>query len=387
VRDLLATTVAVAALAAATATGATTGAPHHVAPAATPRAATAAAAHPPTDEAIRLLTDGDAAGAERGLRGLIANGTGGATAHGLLAVALARQDKDKDAEQELADGLASGAEATAKVRAAAVRVQSVRTLMLLARIQAGNHDGAGALSTLANARELAPSSEDVLSAHAQLALATHQPQYALADLDDLTRMHPTVSQYHYLLGVALLQEGDAQGSTDELLQADKLEPDQTLTMTALGLAMNASKLYDQAKPYLERSLEREPENVDVLAALAESEEGSGQVPQAETHARQALAKSPENGDANLVLGIVLMRQEKYAEARAVLEKAVAANASSAKAHYQLSLACARLGDNETAQKEQQLYTAARRAYDKRAEEQLAERARANRPGGRGGMGQ
>jgi Tfp pilus assembly protein PilF len=50
-----------------------------------------------------------------------------------------------------------------------------------------------------------------------------------------------------------------------------------------------------------------------------------------------------------------MKQERYAEARGALETAVAADPESARAHYQLSLACARLGDDDGSRAQLELY--------------------------------
>jgi len=50
-----------------------------------------------------------------------------------------------------------------------------------------------------------------------------------------------------------------------------------------------------------------------------------------------------------------MRQGNFAAARASLEKTVAADPELAKAHYQLSLACARLDDTACAKRHLELY--------------------------------
>ena len=55
------------------------------------------------------------------------------------------------------------------------------------------------------------------------------------------------------------------------------------------------------------------------------------------------------------MGLVRMKQERYAEARGFLERAIATDPLSAKAHYQLSLAYARLGDNAGQAKHLALY--------------------------------
>jgi tetratricopeptide (TPR) repeat protein len=144
-------------------------------------------------------------------------------------------------------------------------------------------------------------------------------------------------------------------AVEPLRQAERLEPNRALTLVALGLSLNGRKLYAEAKPYLLRALDLEPDNVEAVAALAESEDGLGEIQQAEAHAQRALAKASAHATSNLVLGMVRMKQERYAEARDALAAAVAADPASPKAHYQLSLAYARLGDEASARKEVELY--------------------------------
>ncbi|OLC51678.1 MAG: hypothetical protein AUH43_02025 [Acidobacteria bacterium 13_1_40CM_65_14] len=232
---------------------------------------------------------------------------------------------------------------------------SVNELLQTARRQVQAGDASAALESLRSARALAPNSEEVLSALAQVALAARMLLPAITTLDTLTRMCPTVSQYHYLLGVALMEAGDMLAAVESLRQADRLEPERPLTLIALGLAQNSRKQYDDARRALIHALDLEPDNVDALAALAEAEAGVGELAPAEDHARRALARSDTHPTANLVMGIVLMKRERYAEARDALSKAIAADPGSSAAHYQLSLAYARLGDEANARKHVEMY--------------------------------
>jgi Tfp pilus assembly protein PilF len=104
-----------------------------------------------------------------------------------------------------------------------------------------------------------------------------------------------------------------------------------------------------------RSLEIDPENLEALAALSESEEGTDDLASAETHAQRVLARESGNTIANLVMGLVRMKQERFADARGFLERAIATDPLSARAHYQLSLACARVGDSAGQAKHLELY--------------------------------
>jgi tetratricopeptide (TPR) repeat protein len=216
--------------------------------------------------------------------------------------------------------------------------------------------------------EIAPNSEEVLSAFARHSLSAREPVPAIRALEPLSRMHPSVPDYPYLLGVANLQIGENDGAVAALEKARALEPDRGRTLAALGLAFNNRKQFGEAREALERALELEPENPEALAALAEAEEGLGELDRAERHALAALAAGGERSEAQLVLGKVRMNQQRYAEAREALAKAVAADPTSAKAHYQLSLAYARLGESELSREHLELY----RAALQRTEEYLIE---------------
>jgi len=252
-------------------------------------------------------------------------------------------------------GLLAATAAAAQPGAQAAPAPSVRALLQLAQRQASDGDGAGALESLRTARAMAPNSEEILSAFAQLSLATRMLGPAVATLDSLTRICPTVGQYHYLLGVALMEAGDMPAAVVSLERANRLEPERPRTLLALALAMNSRKQYREAKDAAVKSLELDPDNIEAVAALAEAEAGTGDIGPAEDHARRVLARAAAHPTALLVVGIVRMQQERYADARDALERAIAANPGSAAAHYQLSLAFARLGDETRAQQHVEIY--------------------------------
>ena len=258
------------------------------------------------------------------------------------------------------------AEAEKMLASVADRHQSVRALLQLARLQAGDANLEAAMATIEKARALAPNAEEVLGAYAQLSLAAHQPAPAIRMLEALTRMCPAVAEYHYLQGVAWMQAGDFPLAIESLTRAQQLEPDRPLTLVALGLALNNRKRFGEAKSLLRRSLELEPESLEATAALAESEEGLNEIDSAEAHARQVLAKSPGHGTANLVLGLVLMERQRYPEARDALLKASADQSTRLRAHYQLSLVYARLGDEASSRTHLDLYREALRDLERRS---------------------
>ena len=72
---------------------------------------------------------------------------------------------------------------------------------------------------------------------------------------------PSVGQYHYLLGMALVQAGDVAAAVEPLKEAERLEPNEPPILVALGTALNDRKLYTEAKPPLLRALSLAPDSV------------------------------------------------------------------------------------------------------------------------------
>jgi protein O-GlcNAc transferase len=280
------------------------------------------------------------------------------------------------AQAEVAAGDREAAER--HLAAAIERSGSVRAMMMLGRLQAERGDEAAALATVRGALAAAPNSEEVVSVYARLSLSTGTPAQALRALEALVRMHPEVAEHRYLLGVSLIQLGDLQRARSVLGETIRLAPALPRARVALGLVLNRLSHFAEAREELTAALRLAPDDLEALAALAEAEEGLGELEGAERRARRVLAKAPGHATASLVLGLVMMERERYAEARDALLAAVAAEPGSIKAHYQLSLAYARLGDRER--------SAAHAERSQRARRETEERFRAVGGKAPGGMG-
>jgi protein O-GlcNAc transferase len=257
--------------------------------------------------------------------------------------------------------------------AQADRPQSVRALMETARAQVRSGNANDALESLRQARALAPNSEEVLSALAQVSLTARAVTPAILTLESLVRICPTVAPYHHMLGVALLQAGDLPSALDALRRADTLEPGRASTIMALGITLNAQSNYAEAREVLTRAIDLDADNMDAEAALAEAEEALGDLEAAERRVLRVLNTSKDHAAANLVLGMIRLKQGRHEEARNALLNAVAANPTSPKAHYQLSLVYARLGDEASSEKHRQTYQQMMREAEERLRELSSQR--------------
>ena len=375
----------------------------------------------PLGAVMRMVEGGELDPAERELRDLLAQHDHPAL-RDLLGVVLSRQGRHEAAEREFAQALAADPELTGarqhlarlyllqqrqddavqqlrqaarheplerdlamtlaavdlaagdvtaaerQLRSVAERFGSVQALLELSRIATARGEMQASLETLQQAMEIAPASEEVLAANARTALAAGLPVPAIIALEPLVRMHPTVAEYAYLMGVARMQVADIPGSIEALRRALELEPNRASALIGLGLTLNHQKRHAEAREVLDRGLVLDPNNGDGLAALAEAEAGLSELESAEQHALRALAIGGPQATAHLALGLIRMQQGRYAEARDDLQAAVAADPKSTKAHYQLSLALARLGDRETSREHLEAY----RRLLREDEEQLLE---------------
>jgi tetratricopeptide (TPR) repeat protein len=263
----------------------------------------------------------------------------------------------------------------------AMQHDSVRAMLELARSLARRGEGRRALGVLRHALDTAPNSEKVMSAYARLCVEAEAPVPAMETLEALTRIHPSVAEYWYLLGIARLQLAESDGAVEALRRSLELEPRQALPLLALGLSFRDQKRFAEAKEVLVRSLQLMPGNSEILVVLAEAEEGLGEIELAEQHVGRALQLSEGSPSALYVLGKIRMTQERYEEARDALKLSVEKNPRPRKAHYQLSLAYARLGDREASRRHRELYQKA----TKDAEELLI-KMRTDAGLGVGGMG-
>ncbi len=242
------------------------------------------------------------------------------------------------------------APAGVRAQSEAEPAESVRGLLERSRTLASRNDIEGAASALGQAVGLAPNSEEVLNGYARFSLAHGNPIQAVLALEPLARMHPREAEYPYLLGVARMQVGEMADAAEALRDAAALDPGRALTRIALGLALNRVDRFDEAREALAAALRLAPDNVEALAAMSETAEGLGMLAEASRLADRALAVDPDHPIALLTSGMTSLKEGRFEDAREALTRAVAADPESIKGHYQLSLALARLGDRQGAER-------------------------------------
>ncbi len=222
--------------------------------------------------------------------------------------------------------------------------------------------------------------------------ASGDPLTAVSEFEIAARQDPSEQNY-FEWGSELLYHRAVWQAQQVFEQGVKLYPRSVRMLTALGGALFAGALYDDAAQRLCAAADLDPDNpepylfmgrIEIAApnplacteqkldwfatkhpenalanyyeamALWKRQEGASTaetVRKVEARLTQAVTVDPKCADAYLQLGIVKAAQREYAQAVTYYTKAIDANPELSDAYYRLGVAYDRLGDRAKAQKE------------------------------------
>jgi predicted Zn-dependent protease len=129
-----------------------------------------------------------------------------------------------------------------------------------------------------------------------------------------------------------------RSAIEALEAAEKLSADLPRLHFSLGSAYLRAGQNAQAINQFERELQRMPGDFWSLYYLALLLEAGGQLDQAREHLKHALKAEPRSPEVNTLLGKILLKQGKAAEAIGPLEIAVAQNPKDSNTRFQLARA-------------------------------------------------
>jgi tetratricopeptide (TPR) repeat protein len=156
---------------------------------------------------------------------------------------------------------------------------------------------------------------------------------------------------HLLKGQNYLADSDFQHAVEALEAAAKLSTDLPRLHFSLGVAYLRTGRNQEAIRAFERELQRLPRDYWTLYYLAFLSDAEGRLDVAREKAQLALELQPRSSDACALLGKVLLKQGKAAEAASPLETAVAQNPNDANLRFQLARAYQQSGRRQDAARE------------------------------------
>jgi tetratricopeptide (TPR) repeat protein len=162
----------------------------------------------------------------------------------------------------------------------------------------------------------------------------------------------TVSAASVEEGAQLLQEKKYAEAENVLRAAVGESPDSADANYYLGVALVEQEKYGEAEGVLQKAVEQKPE---ARVSLAKAYMMQDKLDDALRELAAAEPALPDNSDLYLNRGMILLKQEKYADASTQLNRAVELNPMSAYAHYYLGMASSRLRRTDLMIKHFQLF--------------------------------
>jgi len=149
-------------------------------------------------------------------------------------------------------------------------------------------------------------------------------------------------------GIALLDAQQYAASVDAFEHVVKLRPDYADVPTNIAITLIAWEKYNDALPYLQKSLELAKDNARALYYLALVQRNQGKVDDAIADLQKVITQFPQSRDAHRELGFTLYQQHKYDLARTEYEYVQSIDPDDLAAHYNLAILYRRLGMKDKA---------------------------------------
>jgi len=182
--------------------------------------------------------------------------------------------------------------------------------------------------------------------------AAHQSfQVGINVVNDGIGLQPKAAQLYFARGVLYIQLGQYNEAQADFEKAYQLDPNQSLSVAAQGLAAADANDLDRALATVQTKLERKPNDpillyleADVLAQKGE-DPGTPEFQRAMQAAKKAVALRPGLGPARAVLAKLYLQSGQYQEAVAQCRKALDIDPKDRTSLYRLVQALRKTGNN------------------------------------------
>ena len=197
-------------------------------------------------------------------------------------------------------------------------------LYLLAESQRQLKDIAGAAATVRQLRTAFPDDNRGLLMEAQLQLAQGQREEALGTFASLVKRVPDQPIFAYQYAQLLQEAGRIQDAEQVLRGVLSRDPMDATALNSLGyMFAERGERLDEAVELVQRALKIEPGNPSFLDSLGWAFFKKGRLVEADPPLAEAAEKMPRNSVIQDHLGDLRFRQQRYADAIAAWERALA----------------------------------------------------------------
>jgi tetratricopeptide (TPR) repeat protein len=225
-----------------------------------------------------------------------------------------------------------------------------RTLELASTAYEASGDTANAVSTLRDAILLDPRNTDLYLDFANIAFAHQSFQVGINVISDGLTLQPQAAPLYLARGVLYVQLAEYDKAEADFEKASELDPSQSLSAAAQGLAAAEANDLDRALATVESKLARTPNDplllyvqADILAQQG-VEPGTKAFTTAVSAARKAVSLRPSLAPARGVLAKLYLQNGQNVEAIEQCRKALASDPKDQTALYRLIQALRKTGN-------------------------------------------
>ncbi len=225
-----------------------------------------------------------------------------------------------------------------------------RQLLGISLVEVGGRD-AEAVRQLEQALRAAPDDVAVLHSLGVVYLRANRMEVVKDIAERLAALPGGVAVSHLLNGQTLLARFEFERAIAELEAAAKLNPELPRLQYSLGIGYTKLSRNSEAIAAFEKELRLTPKDFTTIFYLAYLHEAGDDLSAARRLLDEALKLEPQSPEANALLGKILMKQGKSAEALQPLESAVLKDPTDPDKRYLLARVYQTLGRRQDATRE------------------------------------
>jgi len=225
------------------------------------------------------------------------------------------------------------------------------TLELASKAYEDSKDTPQAVSTLRQAILLDPGNVNLYLDFANLSYAHDSFQVGINVVSDGIGLQPKAAPLYFARGVLYVQLAEYEKGQADFEKAYELDPSQSLSSAAQGLAAAQENDLNRALAKVQASLARKPNDAILLYLQADilaqkgAQPGTPEFVTAMRSARQAVALQPTLGAARGVLATLYLQAGQYKEAIEQCRKALQSDPNDRTSVYHLIQALRKTGNN------------------------------------------
>ncbi len=156
-------------------------------------------------------------------------------------------------------------------------------------------------------------------------------------------------------GIALLDAQQFAAAMSAFEHVAEMRPDYSDAPANIGITLIQWEKYNEAEPYLEKSISLDKNNARTLYYLALVQRNQGKLNEAIEGLKQVVAQFPQSKDAHRELGFSYYQEHKYRLATAEYEYVQTIDPDDLSAHYNLAILYRRLGMREKSKVQEALF--------------------------------